>query len=79
MAKRDFKAQDTIRSLKNKIKLKEYTSVRDRIRFIIKVIKGITDRDIADNLDYSIQWVKKWIDRYKQYGMEGLPSLLQGG
>lgn len=72
MAKRDFKTKDSIRSLKNKIKLKEYTDIRDRIRVIIMVIKGNTDQAIADKLDYSIQWVKKWIGRYKKYGLEGL-------
>lgn len=72
MAKRNFKAQDTIRSLKNKIKLKEYTDIRDRIRVIIMVIKGMTDQGIADKMDYSVQWVKKWVGRYKIHGIEGL-------
>lgn len=59
MAKRDFKTKDSIRSLKHKIKLKEYADIRDRIRVIIMVIKGMTDQRIADKLDYDLP-PKKW-------------------
>jgi putative transposase len=79
MAKRDFNAKDSIRSLKRKIKLKEYSDIRDRIRVIVMVLKGKTDLQISAKLDYSIQWVKKWVGRYKKDGLDGLYDQSRSG
>lgn len=67
-----LKSKDSIKSLKKKSHLKDYVEIRDRIRVIIYALKGQKDREIAEKLDYSIQWVKKWIARYKKGGLAGL-------
>ena len=79
MAKRQLQRRDTIKSLKHRMQLKQNSAVRDRIRAVILVFKGMTDAKIAEKLDYSIQWVKKWIGRYKRFGFEGLRDQLRTG
>ena len=72
MAHRDLQAKDTIKSLKNKIRNETDGDVRDRLRVILFALKGSTDSVISERLGYSIQWAKKWIGRYKKFGIEGL-------
>lgn len=72
MAKRKLQATNSIKSLKKKLKSKTYLEIRDRIRAVIYALNGRTDRDIAEILDYSLGWVKKWISRYNSEGFEGL-------
>lgn len=79
MAYRNIKIQDSVKVLKKCLKLKENVGIRDRIRVLILVSKGITDAKIAKQLDYSIQWVKKWIGRYKKYGFAGLSDQFRSG
>ena len=79
MAKRNLKGRDTIRSLKKRLRLKTYSNIRDRIRVIILVLKGFTNPEIAEKLDYSIPWVKKWIRRYKDFGFDGLSDQTRSG
>jgi transposase len=79
MAKRKLQRKDTIKSLKHRLQLKQNAEIRDRIRIIILVLKGMTDASIAMKLDYSIQWVKKWIGRYKHFGFDGLRDQVRSG
>ena len=79
MAKRNLQRKDTIKSLKRRMQLKQNVAIRDRIRALILVFKGMTDADIAKKLDYSIQWVKKWIGRYKRFGFNGLRDQMRPG
>ena len=79
MAKRQLQRKDTIKSLKRQMQLKRNATIRDRIRVVIFVFKGMTDADIAKKLDYSIQWVKKWIGRYKRSGFNGLRDQMRSG
>lgn len=79
MAKRQLQRKDTIKSLKRRMQLKQNATIRDRIRVVILVFKGMTDADIAKKLDYSIQWVKKWIGRYKRFGFIGLRDQMRSG
>lgn len=72
MAKRKIQQKDTIKSLKRRLRLKKNAAIRDRVRVVILAFKGMTDASIANKLDYSIQWVKKWIGRYKRFGFDGL-------
>lgn len=72
MAHRNLQAKDSIKSLKRKIKSKEYAPVRDRLRAVLWAIKGMKDREIAEKLGFSVQWVALWIGRYKKGGVEGL-------
>lgn len=72
MAKRKLQAKNSIKFLKMKLKSKDYIEIRDRIRVVIYALKGQTDRNIADRLDYSLGWVKKWVARYNQDGFDGL-------
>jgi transposase len=61
------------------MQLRQNVAIRDRIRTIILVFKGMTDANIAEKLDYSVQWVKKWIGRYKRFGFEGLRDQVRAG
>ena len=79
MAKRQLQKKDTIKSLKRRMQLKQNVAIRDRIRVLILVFKGMTDADIAKKLDYSLQWVKKWIGRYKRFGFNGLRDQMRSG
>lgn len=79
MAKRNLKERDSIKSLKKRMRLKIYSDVRDRIRVIVFALKGSTNPEIAEKLDYSIPWVKKWIRRYKDFGFHGLMDLPRSG
>src|SRR5580704_16965097 len=79
MAKRKLQKKDTIKSLKRRMQLKQNVAIRDRIRAVILVFKGMTDADIAKKLDYSIQWVKKWLGRYKRFGFNGLRDQVRSG
>ena len=79
MAKRQLQRKDTIKSLKRRMKLNQNVAIRDRIRAVILVFKGMTDANIAKKLDYSIQWVKKWIGRYKRFGFNGLRDQMRSG
>lgn len=79
MAHRDLQAKETIKSLKNKIRCEDDANVRDRLRVILFALKGSTDREIGERLGYSIQWVKKWVGRYKNCGTEGLRDGLRPG
>lgn len=72
MAKRNLKERDSIKSLKKRMRLKKHSAIRDRIRVIVLVLKGGTNSEIANKVDYSIPWVKKWIRRYKKFGFDGL-------
>lgn len=72
MANRDLQVKESIKSLKDKIRLEKNANVRDRIRAIVLAVKGFTDREIADRLGYSFPWVQKWIGRYKKGGLDGL-------
>jgi transposase len=72
MAKRNLKGRDSIKSLKKRVRLKKYSDIRDRIRVIIFALKGSKDVEIAERLDYSVPWVKKWVSRYKKCGFDGL-------
>lgn len=72
MANRELQVKESIKSLKIKIRLEQDADVRDRMRAIIFVAKAFTDAEIADRLGYSIQWVTKWIGRYKKGGLSGL-------
>ena len=79
MATTKFIQHDTIKSLKRKLKLKDYGAARDRIRAIIMIIKDYPYREIAYNLGYSIQWVKKLAVDYTNQGFEGLMLKERGG
>ena len=79
MAKRKLQRKDTIKSLKRRLQLKQNAAIRDRIRVVILAFKGMTDASIATRLDYSIQWVKKWIGRYKRFGFDGLQDQMRSG
>lgn len=79
MAKRQLQQKDTIKSLKRRIQLKQNMAIRDRIRAVILAFKGMTDANISEKLDYSIQWVKKWIGRYKRFGFDGLRDQIRSG
>lgn len=79
MAHRKLQAKDSIKSLKKKLNFKEYIEIRDRIRAIIFALKGRTDTDIAERLDYSLGWVKKWILRYSREGFDGLYDQSRSG
>jgi transposase len=79
MAASKFIRHDTIKSLKKKLKQKEYGEVRDRIRAIIMIMKDYAYREIADNLGYSIQWVKKLAVDYTKRGFDGLIFGARGG
>ena len=79
MAKRQLQRKDTIKSLKRRMQLKQNVAIRDRIRVVILVFKGMTSADIAKKLDYSLQWVKKWIGRYKRFGFDGLRDQTRSG
>ena len=79
MAKRQLQRKDTIKSLKRRIRLKQNMEIRDRVRVVILAFKGMTDANIAEKLDYSIQWVKKWIGRYKRFGFDGLRDQVRSG
>jgi len=79
MAKRQIQKKDTIKSLKHRMQLKQNVAIRDRIRVMILVFKGMTDADIAKKLDYSLQWVKKWVGRYKRFGFNGLRDQMRSG
>jgi transposase len=79
MANRDLQLKESIKSLKKKIRSEQDADVRDRMRVIILAVKGLTDGEIGDRLGYSIQWVKKWIGRYKKGGLEGLRDGVRPG
>lgn len=79
MAKRNLKLQDSIRSLKKRMRLKANSQIRDRIRVIVLAQKGLTDPEIAKTVGFSVPWVKKWIRRYKDGGFEGLWDQLRPG
>lgn len=79
MATSKFIRHDTIKSLKRKLKQKEYGGVRDRILAVIMIMKDYAYREIADNLGYSIQWVKKLAVDYTAQGFEGLLLGARGG
>ena len=79
MAHRDLQAKESIKLLKKKIRIEEDADVSDRLRVILFAVKRATDREIAERLGYSIQWVKKWISRYKLSGTEGLQDGLRPG
>lgn len=72
MANRDLQIKESVKSLKRKLHAEKDANVRDRLRVIVLVAKGLTDSEIGDKLGYSIQWVKKWIGRYKKRGLAGL-------
>jgi transposase len=79
MAASKFIRHDTIKSLKRNLRQKEYIGIRDRIRAIIMIMKDYPYREIADNLGYSIQWVKKLAVDYTDRGFEGLVMGVRGG
>lgn len=54
------------------MRLKKYSDRWDRIRAIVFALKGSTDVEISDRLGYSTTWVKKWVRRYKDFGLDGL-------
>ena len=72
MANRDLQAKESIKSLKKKARSERNANVRDRIRVIVLALKGLTNPEIGDKLGYSIHWVRKWIGRYKEAGLDGL-------
>lgn len=72
MANRNLQVIESIQSLKNRVRAERDANVRDRMRVIILAAKGLTDREIGDRLGFSIQWVRKWISRYKRGGLAGL-------
>ena len=79
MANRKLQLTNSIKSLKQKIRIENDADVRDRIRIIVFASKGLTDLEIGKRLGYSIHWVKKWIARYKNYGIDGLRDLSRSG
>lgn len=79
MAIRNLQTNESIRSLKLKVRSERDANVRDRIRAIVLAVKGLKDAEIGDKLGYSIHWVRKWIGRYKKAGLEGLRDGLRTG
>ncbi len=79
MANRNLKLQESIKSLKKRMRLKAHSQIRDRIRVIVLAQKGFTDPKIAKQVGFSVPWVKKWIRRYKDGGFEGLQDQLRPG
>ncbi|MBK8202579.1 MAG: helix-turn-helix domain-containing protein [Bdellovibrionales bacterium] len=79
MANRDLQTNESIKSLKSKVRSERNGNVRDRIRAIVMAVKGLKDREIGDKLGYSIHWVRKWIGRYKKAGIDGLQDGLRTG
>lgn len=79
MAASKFIQHDTIKSLKRKLKQKEYDGIRDRIRAVIMIMKDYPYREVADNLGYSLQWVKKLAVDYTERGFESLALGARGG
>jgi hypothetical protein len=72
-----------VKSLKRKLKQREYAGIRDRIRAVIMIIKDYPYREIAENLGYSIQWVKKlavrWLHRPFDEGAPGFRRVFNAG
>jgi transposase len=79
MAASKFIRHDTIKSLKKKLRQKDLAGIRDRIRAVIMIMKDCPYREIADNLGYSIQWVKKLAVDYTERSFEGLRLGARGG
>ena len=67
-----FIQHDSIKALKKKLKDKYYIDIRDRIRALIMISKKYSYQEIADNLGFSIQWVKKLAGDYTKAGLQGL-------
>jgi transposase len=61
------------------MRLKRHCDIRDRIRVVIDALSGVTDARIAERMDHSTTWVKKWISRYKKFGFEGLADQERSG
>ena len=74
-----FIQHDTMRSLKEKLKEKDYADIRDRIRALIMISKKYAYSEIADNLGFSIQWVKKLAVDYTRGGLEELMPKIRKG
>lgn len=79
MANRELQIKESIKLLKKKIKNEVNANIRDRLRVILFAAKGFTDVEISNKIGFSIQWVKKWIRRYKSGGLDGLNDLLRAG
>jgi transposase len=79
MANRKLQSRNSIKSLKGKLKAKEYLEIRDRIRAVVFALKGNTDREISERLDYSLGWVKKWIANFNKNGFDGLYDGIRTG
>jgi transposase len=67
-----FIQHDTIQSLNKKLKEKQYSDIRDRIRALIMISKKYSYWEIADNLGFSLQWVKNLAMDYTAGGLEAL-------
>lgn len=63
---------------KNKNK-KWFYEIKDRVRAIELANEGLTLEKIAQLLERSTMWVKKWIRRFNERGEEGLYSLKATG
>jgi transposase len=79
MATRELQIKESIKRLKKKIRNENNANVRDRMRIILYVAKGMTDLEISNKIGFSIQWVWKWISRYKANGLNGLFDLPRSG
>jgi transposase len=67
-----FIQHDTLKSLNKMLKEKPYADIRDRIRALIMISKKYSYSEIADNLGFSLQWVKKLAVDYTGGGLEAL-------
>ncbi len=67
-----FIQHDSLKSLNKKIKEKPYFEIKDKVRALIMISKTYSYREIANNLGFSIQWVKKLAVDYTSGGLEAL-------
>ena len=79
MATRNLDIQETIKSLKRRIRAERDSNVRDRLRIILLAAKRYTNVRIGERLGYSSYWVQKWIARYKRHGIDGLQDAPRSG
>lgn len=71
--------RESMKFLKRASKLKEFASIRDRIRAIILARKGMISKEIASKLDFTDRWVQKWVARYRKSGFDGLQDEPRSG
>lgn len=65
-------AHEPLEALQEKVNLKRYAPIRDRIRAVILARQGGSAGRIAETLDRYDRWVQKWVYRYRDQGLAGL-------